>query len=78
MSKAATTSISLPVLLQKELEKEARVEHRTKSGMIQEAIRYYLENKRWKRLQQDIAHRASLAGIRSEEDVEALVDEMRE
>jgi metal-responsive CopG/Arc/MetJ family transcriptional regulator len=77
MSKSTTTSISLPLPLEKELEKEAKAEHRTKSGLIQEAIRYYLENKRWKKLQQDIAHRAARAGVKSEDDVEALIDEIR-
>lgn len=77
MTRAATTSISLPVPLSRELEKEARIEHRTKSGMIQEAIRYYLENKRWKKLQRDIAERARRAGVVSEDDIEDLVDEIR-
>ena len=77
MSKAATTSISLPALLQKELEKEAKAEHRTRSGLIQEAIRYYLETKRWKKLQRETAERARQLGIRSEEDVENLVDSIR-
>lgn len=77
MPKASTTSISLPLPLQKELEKEARVEHRTRSGIIQEAIRYYLETKRWKKLQIETAERARQLGIRSEEDVEELVDSIR-
>ncbi len=78
MSKSMITSISLPVSLDKALSFEAKKEHRTKSGMIQEAIRFYLENKRWKKLQQDISLRASRLGIVSEEDVERLVDELRE
>lgn len=77
MTKSSTTSISLPLLLEKELEKEAKAEHRTKSGLIQEAIRYYLENKRWKKLQRETAERARQLGIRSEDDVEDLIDSIR-
>lgn len=77
MTKASTTSISLPYPLRKELEKEAKTEHRTKSGLIQEAIRYYLEAKRWKKLQRETAERARQLGIRSEEDVETLIDSIR-
>lgn len=76
--KSITTSFSLPEPLEKELEKEARKEHRSKSGLIQEALRYYLENKRWKKLQQDIAFRATRSGIVSEDDIEHLIDEIRE
>ncbi|MBI2067031.1 MAG: ribbon-helix-helix protein, CopG family [Deltaproteobacteria bacterium] len=77
MSKTISTSISLPLPLEKAVQKEARAEHRTKSGFIQEAIRYYLEAKRWKRLQRETAERARQLGIRSEEDVEELVDSVR-
>ncbi len=78
MNKAINTSISLPQVLEKELSQEAKREGRTKSGLIQEAIRYYLENKRWKALQQDIALRASRMGIKSEDDLENLIDELRQ
>lgn len=77
MAKAAITSISIPRALVSEVEREARLEHRSRSGFIQEAIRYYLEQRRWKKLQRDIAMRADRVGIRSEEDVERLIDEMR-
>lgn len=77
MKDSINTSISLPAALEKELSQEAKKEKRTKSGLIQEAIRFYLENKRWKKLQQDISYRAAKAGIRSEEDVEEIVDEIR-
>jgi metal-responsive CopG/Arc/MetJ family transcriptional regulator len=77
MTKTTTTSISLPVPLERELMKEAKVEHRTKSGLIQEAIRFYLESKRWKKLQRETAERARRLGIRSEDDVEDLIDSIR-
>lgn len=78
MSKAAVISISFPSQLSKEVEKIAKVEHRTKSGFIQEAVRYYLESRRWKKLQRKIVRRAREMGIDTEDDVEALVDSVRE
>lgn len=78
MTKTTTTSISLPPALARELGRVARTEHRTKSGLIQDAIRYYLESRRWKALQQDIAYRAERAGIRTDDDIETLLDEIRQ
>ncbi len=77
MERTTTSSISLPKSLEVEVQKEAKREHRTKSGLIQEAIRFYLENKRWKKLQQEMGLRANRLGITSEDDVERLVDEIR-
>ncbi|MDL1870663.1 ribbon-helix-helix protein, CopG family [Deltaproteobacteria bacterium PRO3] len=78
MEKSTITSISLPASLDKELTREAKREHRTKSGMIQEAIRFFLESRKWKLLQQDISLRASRLGIGSDDDIEKLIDEIRE
>lgn len=78
MSKASVISISFPSQLSKEVEKLAKAEHRTKSGFIQEAVRYYLESRRWKKLQRKIVGRARAMGIESEDDVESLVDSVRE
>lgn len=77
MTKTANTSISLPLSLQKELRHQAKREHRTTSGMIQEAVRFYLESKKWRTLQEEMAYRARQLGILSEEDVEKMVDDLR-
>jgi metal-responsive CopG/Arc/MetJ family transcriptional regulator len=45
--------------------------------MIQEAVRFYLESKRWRALQEEMAYRARHLGILSEEDVEKIVDDLR-
>lgn len=78
MEKSTVTSISLPASLDKELSREAKREHRTKSGLIQEAIRFFLESRKWKLLQHDISLRASRLGIGSDDDIEKLIDEIRE
>lgn len=78
MAKASVISISFPSQLSKEMDKVAKAEHRTKSGFIQEAVRYYLESRRWKKLQRKITGRAREMGIETEDDIEALVDSVRE
>lgn len=78
MAKAAVISISFPAQLSKEVDKLAKAEHRTKSGFIQEAVRYYLERRRWRKLQRKISGRAREMGIETEDDIEALVDSVRE
>jgi len=46
-----TWSISLPPRLEKEAEKAAKEENRTKSELIREALRRYLEGRRFRELQ---------------------------
>jgi metal-responsive CopG/Arc/MetJ family transcriptional regulator len=78
MSKASVISISFPSQLSKEVDKLAKAEHRTKSGFIQEAVRYYMERRRWRKLQRKISKRARAMGIETDDDIEALVDSVRE
>jgi predicted transcriptional regulator len=78
MSKTVTSSVSLPADLARELARIARLEHRTKSGLIQEALRHYLEARQWRALQRDIQARARQLGLESEDDVERLLDDVRE
>jgi CopG family transcriptional regulator/antitoxin EndoAI len=61
----------------RELERIAREEHRTKSELIREALRRYVEARKWKQLQAEMAARARQLHITTEEDVERLVDEVR-
>lgn len=77
MAKAAVISISFPAQLSKEVDRVAKAEHRTKSGFIQEAVRYYMESRRWKKLQQKVSLRAQKLGLASEDDVEDLIDSIR-
>jgi predicted DNA-binding protein len=77
MTKTTNTSISLPLSLEKALRSQAKKEHRTTSGMIQEAVRYYLESKKWRVLQEEMAYRARQLGIISEGDVENMIDDLR-
>ncbi len=76
-SLAKKTSITLPQKLEKELKAFAEAEHRTLSGLLQEAARFYLNIKRWETLQGELAPRARAMGIRSEKDVDRLVHGLR-
>ena len=77
MERTVTASVSLPVELAKELAAVAKAEHRTRSGVIQEAARFYLEARRWRDLQREIQVRARVLGLASEADVETWVDKLR-
>ena len=72
-----TWSISLPPKLGKEAEKAAKDENRTKSELIREALRRYLEGRQLRKLQAYGAKRAGDRGITGEEDVDRLVHEYR-
>ena len=47
------------------------------SGILQEAARRYLDTRRWESLQQELAVKARKAGIRTEEDVDRMIHELR-
>lgn len=76
-SLAKKASITLPAEMEKELQKVAKEEHRTLSGVLQEATRFYLNTKRWEALQKEISIKARAAGIQTEEDVVELIHKMR-
>lgn len=59
-----------------EVEKIAKEENRTKSELIREALRRYIENREFRRLQRFGAKQAKKLGIK-EGDVQRIVDEYR-
>ncbi|MDR7536510.1 MAG: ribbon-helix-helix protein, CopG family [Armatimonadota bacterium] len=72
-----TWTISLPPELVREAERAAKAERRTRSELVREALRFYLEERQWRRLQRKTALQAQALGIRTEEDVNRLVHELR-
>ena len=66
----------LPDLLQ-EAEKVAKEENRTRSELIREALRRYIEDRMWEKLTHYARVKAAEAGIKTEEDVQRIVDEFR-
>lgn len=77
MRTTRTWTISLPPRLVREAERTAKEENRTKSELVREALRMYLEERRWRKLQHKTALRAQALGIRTEEQVDQLVHAVR-
>jgi len=70
-------TVSLPPMLIKEAERVAKEEDRTRSELVREALRMYIEERRWRKLQRQTAIKARALGIRTEEDVDRLVHSVR-
>ncbi|MEW6659992.1 MAG: ribbon-helix-helix protein, CopG family [Thermodesulfobacteriota bacterium] len=73
-SKLVTISL-LPELLE-EVERLAKEEKRTRSEFFREAVRRYIEDKKWERIYRYGRLKAQGQGL-TEADVERLVDEYR-
>lgn len=77
LSKYKVVNVSMPEEFFKQAEKLAKEENRTRSELYREAIRQYIETRRWQKLQRESAERARRLGITSEEDVERIISEVR-
>ncbi len=77
MRATKTWTISLPPKLVREAERTAKEDNRTKSELVREALRFYLEERRWRKLQRHTTVRAQALGIQTEDDVNRLVHEAR-
>lgn len=69
-------SLSLPPELLREAERIAKKEGRTKSELFREALRRYIQDKKWRKLQEYGMRQAQKLGIK-ETEVERLIDEYR-
>lgn len=69
-------SLSLPPTLLREAERVAKKEGRTKSELFREALRRYLQERRWAALRRYGAQEASRLGLK-ETEVERLIKEYR-
>lgn len=72
-----TISLSFPPDLLKQIEKLARKENRTKSELFREALRRYMAERKWESLRREMSAKAKSLGIKTEADVERIVDEIR-
>lgn len=72
-----TWTISLPPAMEREVLQVAKEERRTKSELVREALRAYIVSQRWRSLQRTAAAHARAKGVRTEADVERMVDEFR-
>jgi metal-responsive CopG/Arc/MetJ family transcriptional regulator len=77
MRTTKTWTVSLPPQLEREAERTAREEKRSKSDILREALRFYLEERRWRKLQQKTAVRAQALNIHTEDEVDEIVHDLR-
>ena len=77
ISVAPCPTVSIPPPLSRAALKVAREEYRTRSELIREALRRYLENRTLERIQRKVSKRLSALGVKNEQDIERLIDEGR-
>lgn len=70
-------TISLPADLLREAERVAREETRTRSELIRDALKQYLASRRWQRLRQWGAETAERLGLKTETDLQQLLEKVR-
>jgi CopG family transcriptional regulator / antitoxin EndoAI len=70
-------SISIMPDFLREVEKVAKEENRTKSELIREALRRYIEDREWEKLTRYARIKSAETGIKTEEDIQRVVDESR-
>ena len=70
-------SISIMPDFLREVEKVAKEENRTKSELIREALRRYIEDREWEKLTRYARIKSAETGIKTEEDIQRVVDEFR-
>ena len=70
-------TVSLPTELLRETQRVAREEARTRSELIRDALQQYLASRRWRRLRQWGTETAERLGLKTEADLQRLLDELR-
>lgn len=70
-------SISIMPDFLREVEKVAKEENRTKSELIREALRRYIADREWEKLTRYARKKSAETGIKTEEDIQRVVDEFR-
>ena len=58
MRNTKVLTLSIPPEMANEVEAVAKAENRTRSELLREAFRQYIENKKWRELQKEAALRA--------------------
>lgn len=71
------SSLSLTKTLDEKVRALAKERGQTKNGLLQEAIREYIEKKELLTLQKKLQAQARAMGINSEDDVVEMIHEMR-
>jgi len=77
MRQSKVVTVSIPPRLLREAEKLAHKEQRTKSELVRDALRLYLNLQSDKGFRLAVRQRARALQIQGENDIERLVDEVR-
>tara|TARA_B100002003_G_C14095849_1_gene527102 strand:+ start:1313 stop:1540 length:228 start_codon:yes stop_codon:yes gene_type:complete len=70
-------TLSLPPEMVKEVERIVKKENRTKSELFREALRKYIDDKRWLKIRQWGLKTSQELGVSTVEDVDKLIHEFR-
>jgi CopG family transcriptional regulator/antitoxin EndoAI len=70
-------TVSLPLDLLQETQRVALEEARTRTDLIRDALRQYLASRRWQRLREWGAESAERLGLKTEADLQRLLDTAR-
>ncbi|HLC02014.1 MAG TPA: ribbon-helix-helix protein, CopG family [Anaerolineales bacterium] len=70
-------TVSLPADLVRETQRVAKEESRTRSDLIRDALQQYLTSRRWRRLRQWGAETADRLGLKTEADLQRLLEAVR-
>jgi CopG family transcriptional regulator/antitoxin EndoAI len=77
MRRTKPVTISLPAVMLRETERVAKEELRTRTEVIRDALNQYLTSRRWRRLRQWGAESAERLGLKTEDDLQGLLDRVR-
>jgi metal-responsive CopG/Arc/MetJ family transcriptional regulator len=72
-----TTSVTIPRSLAEEVDQLAALEGRSRGALIEDAIRQWISDRRWRAIQAEVSARAQELGL-TEDDIEDLVDSVSE
>ncbi len=70
-------NIAFPEDLLKEIDRESGLESRTRSDLVRESVRVYLNTAKWKRIREYGEKKRYELGLESEDQVERIIDEFR-
>lgn len=70
-------TISLPTNILRETERIAKEEVRTRTDVIRDALNQYVASRRWRRLREWGAQTAERLELKTEEDLQNLLDRVR-
>jgi len=70
-------SVTIPKNLAEEVDQLAAIEGRSREALIEDAVRFWVRDRRWRAIQAAVSARAQELGL-TEEDIEDLVDSVSE